>query len=118
MLTSLVLVGGLVLTVILGGLCYGLLNRLRHSTFNAQGKPLNAAFIALSREPRATVAQMLALALGFTAILLVEKVQIGFEPLVQGFVRVPFDDIDAIEAAIAANPNIVAILVEPYKVKR
>ena len=39
-----------------------------------------------------------------------KKVQIGFEPLVQGFVRVPFDDIDAIEAAIAANPNIVAIL--------
>jgi acetylornithine/N-succinyldiaminopimelate aminotransferase len=35
--------------------------------------------------------------------------------LVQGFVRVPFDDIDAIEAAIAANPNIVAILVEPIQ---
>jgi acetylornithine/N-succinyldiaminopimelate aminotransferase len=33
-----------------------------------------------------------------------KKVQIGFEPLVQGFVRVPFDDIDAIEQAIANNP--------------
>lgn len=44
-----------------------------------------------------------------------KKVQIGFEPLVQGFVRVPFDDVPAIEAAIAANPNIVAILVEPIQ---
>ena len=75
MLTSLVLIGGLVLTIILGGLCYGLLNRLRHSTFSAKTKPLNAAFVALSREPRATVAQMLALALGFTAILLVGTIR-------------------------------------------
>ena len=44
-----------------------------------------------------------------------KKVQIGFEPLVQGFVRVPFDDTAAIEAAIANNPNIVAILVEPIQ---
>ncbi|PTQ88303.1 aspartate aminotransferase family protein [Agitococcus lubricus] len=44
-----------------------------------------------------------------------KKVQIGFEPLVQGFVRVPFDDISAIEQAIAENPNIVAILVEPIQ---
>ena len=41
--------------------------------------------------------------------------QIGFEPLVQGFVRVPFDDVPAVEAAIAAHPNIVAILVEPIQ---
>jgi acetylornithine/N-succinyldiaminopimelate aminotransferase len=44
-----------------------------------------------------------------------KKVQIGFEPLVQGFVRVPFDDIAAIEQAIANNPNIAAILVEPIQ---
>ena len=44
-----------------------------------------------------------------------KKVQIGFEPLVQGFVRVPFDDISAIEQAIANNPNIAAILVEPIQ---
>lgn len=44
-----------------------------------------------------------------------KKVQIGFEPLVQGFVRVPFDDIDAIQSAIANNSNIVAILVEPIQ---
>lgn len=44
-----------------------------------------------------------------------KKVQQGFEPLVTGFVRVPFDDIAAIKAAAAANPNIVAILVEPIQ---
>ena len=44
-----------------------------------------------------------------------KKVQMGFEPLVQGFIRVPFDDIAAIEAVITTNPNIVAILVEPIQ---
>lgn len=44
-----------------------------------------------------------------------KKIQEGFEPLVQGFVRVPFDDIGAIEKAAAENPNIVAILVEPIQ---
>lgn len=44
-----------------------------------------------------------------------KKIQDGFEPLVQGFVRVPFDDIAAIEKAAAENPNIVAILVEPIQ---
>ncbi len=44
-----------------------------------------------------------------------KKIQVGFEPLVQGFVRVPFDDIAAIEKAAAENPNIVAILVEPVQ---
>ncbi len=43
------------------------------------------------------------------------KVQEGFGPLVQGFVRVPHDDLAAIEAAAAANPDIVAILVEPIQ---
>lgn len=43
------------------------------------------------------------------------KVQEGFGPLVQGFERVPFDDIAAIEAVAARNPNIVAILVEPIQ---
>lgn len=44
-----------------------------------------------------------------------KKVQVGFEPLVSGFVRVPFDDVAAIETAISNNPNIVAILVEPIQ---
>lgn len=43
------------------------------------------------------------------------KVQAGFEPLVQGFVRVPYDDIEAIETAAANRPNIVAILIEPIQ---
>jgi len=44
-----------------------------------------------------------------------EKVQQGFAPLVEGFVRVPYNDIGAIEQAIAQNKNIVAILVEPVQ---
>ncbi len=44
-----------------------------------------------------------------------KKVQTGFEPLVTGFVRVPFDDIAAVEAAIAAHPSVVAVLVEPIQ---
>lgn len=43
------------------------------------------------------------------------KIQKGFEPLVKGFIRVPYDDIAAISAAIEQNPNIVAILVEPIQ---
>ncbi|NKN34028.1 aspartate aminotransferase family protein [Marichromatium bheemlicum] len=43
------------------------------------------------------------------------KVQAGFEPLVQGFVRVPYNDIEAIETAAANRSNIVAILVEPIQ---
>ncbi|MBY0341964.1 MAG: aspartate aminotransferase family protein [Rhodocyclaceae bacterium] len=40
------------------------------------------------------------------------KVQAGFEPLVSGFVRVPFDDLAAVEAVAQNNPNVVAILFE------
>jgi acetylornithine aminotransferase len=40
------------------------------------------------------------------------KVQAGFEPLVSGFVRVPFDDIDAVKRVAANNRNVVAVLVE------
>lgn len=43
------------------------------------------------------------------------KVQKGFEPLVSGFIRVPFNDIPATEAAINACGNAVAILVEPVQ---
>jgi len=43
------------------------------------------------------------------------KVQAGFEPLVTGFVRVPFDDIAAIEQLAARNPNVVAVLFEPIQ---
>ncbi|MEK8050187.1 aspartate aminotransferase family protein [Ideonella sp. DXS22W] len=40
------------------------------------------------------------------------KVQQGFEPLVEGFVRLPLNDLDAVRAAVQANPNIVAIFLE------
>lgn len=41
------------------------------------------------------------------------KVQAGFEPLMRGFVRAPYDDLDAVRQ-IAANTNeVAAILVEP-----
>ena len=43
------------------------------------------------------------------------KVHVGFEPLVSGFVRVPFDDIDAIQRVAELNPDVVAILVEPVQ---
>ena len=40
------------------------------------------------------------------------KVQAGFGPLVEGFVRVPMNDLAAIEAAATGNPNIVAVFLE------
>lgn len=43
------------------------------------------------------------------------KTQAGFEPLVSGFVRVPYDDVDAVKQVAANNPNVVAILVEPVQ---
>jgi acetylornithine aminotransferase len=43
------------------------------------------------------------------------KVQAGFEPLVSGFVRVPFDNIAAIELLSSRNPNVVAVLFEPIQ---
>ncbi|HEU5074360.1 MAG TPA: aspartate aminotransferase family protein [Polyangiaceae bacterium] len=43
------------------------------------------------------------------------KVQAGFEPLVQGFVRVPLNDIDAVRQVAEHNKNVVAVLVEPIQ---
>jgi len=43
------------------------------------------------------------------------KVQVGFEPLVSGFVRAPLGDLDALKKIAANNPNIVAVLVEPIQ---
>ena len=44
-----------------------------------------------------------------------KKVQDGFGPLVEGFIRVPFGDVEAIEEAAINHPDIVAILVEPIQ---
>jgi acetylornithine/N-succinyldiaminopimelate aminotransferase len=43
------------------------------------------------------------------------KTQAGFEPLVSGFVRVPYDDLDAIKQIASRKNNVVAILVEPVQ---
>jgi len=43
------------------------------------------------------------------------KVQAGFEPLVQGFIRVPYNDIEALKSVAKNSPDAVAILVEPIQ---
>src|SRR5688500_2993347 len=43
------------------------------------------------------------------------KVQAGFEPLVQGFVRVPLNDLDAIRQVAERNKNVAAVLIEPIQ---
>jgi len=43
------------------------------------------------------------------------KVQAGFEPLVGGFVRVPYNDLEAIRQVARHNSNVVAVLVEPIQ---
>ena len=43
------------------------------------------------------------------------KVQAGFEPLVQGFVRVPLNDLDAVRQVAEHNKNVVAVLIEPIQ---
>ena len=40
------------------------------------------------------------------------KIQKGFEPLVEGFVRVPLNDIEALKAATANDPSVVAVFFE------
>jgi acetylornithine/N-succinyldiaminopimelate aminotransferase len=43
------------------------------------------------------------------------KVQAGFEPLLTGFARVPYNDLEAVSQVAVHNKNVVAILVEPYQ---
>jgi len=43
------------------------------------------------------------------------KVQAGFEPLVQGFVRVPLNDLEAVRLVAANNRNVSAVLIEPIQ---
>jgi len=43
------------------------------------------------------------------------KVQAGFEPLVQGFVRVPLNDLEAVRQVAANNRNVSAVLIEPIQ---
>ena len=41
-----------------------------------------------------------------------EKIQKGFGPLVEGFIRVPLNDIDALKTATEGNRNVVAVFFE------
>ncbi|MDR1849259.1 MAG: aspartate aminotransferase family protein [Zoogloeaceae bacterium] len=41
-----------------------------------------------------------------------KKAQAGFEPLVPGFIRVPYGDIAAVRQIAADNPNVVAVMLE------
>ena len=43
------------------------------------------------------------------------KVRAGFEPLLRGFSRIPFNDLDAVRHAATNDQNVVAILVEPIQ---
>ncbi|MEK6750560.1 MAG: aspartate aminotransferase family protein [Pseudomonadota bacterium] len=43
------------------------------------------------------------------------KIQAGFEPLVHGFVRVPYNDLEAVQNVAKNTQNAVAILVEPVQ---
>ena len=43
------------------------------------------------------------------------KVQAGFEPLVGGFARVPYNDLESIEQIAKQMQNVVAVLVEPIQ---
>jgi acetylornithine aminotransferase len=40
------------------------------------------------------------------------KIQAGFGPLVEGFIRVPVNDIEALKKATDGNPNVVAVFLE------
>ena len=43
------------------------------------------------------------------------KVQAGFEPLVPGFIRAPFNDLDAVHTIAANREDVVAVMLEPIQ---
>lgn len=43
------------------------------------------------------------------------RVQAGFDPLVQGFIRVAYNDLEALHKIGANSPNVVAVLIEPIQ---
>jgi acetylornithine aminotransferase len=43
------------------------------------------------------------------------KIQAGFGPLVEGFVRVPFNDAKAVREIAKTHPNVVAVMLEPVQ---
>ncbi|OJU90033.1 MAG: aspartate aminotransferase family protein [Burkholderiales bacterium 66-5] len=53
--------------------------------------------------------------LGTMAATANEKVRSGFGPLMEGFLRVPVNDLAALKTATAGNPDIVAVMLEPIQ---
>lgn len=45
----------------------------------------------------------------------IERVRIGFEPLLPTFIQAPFNNVEILTKLVAANPNIVAIMLEPIQ---
>jgi acetylornithine/N-succinyldiaminopimelate aminotransferase len=43
------------------------------------------------------------------------KVQAGYEPLVPGFIRAPFNDLDAIHKIAANREDVIAVMIEPIQ---
>ena len=43
------------------------------------------------------------------------KIQVGFEPLLPGFIRAPFNDIDALHQIAKNHPEVVAVMLEPIQ---
>ncbi len=43
------------------------------------------------------------------------KIQAGFEPLVKGFIRAPFNDVEVLHKIAGNSPNVVAVLLEPIQ---
>lgn len=43
------------------------------------------------------------------------RIQAGFEPLLGGFIRAPFNDLDAIRSIAKSNPQVVAVMLEPVQ---
>lgn len=43
------------------------------------------------------------------------KIQAGFEPLLSGFIRAPYGDIESLQTIANNNPDVVAVLMEPLQ---
>lgn len=100
------------------------LSGLTHSFFCNSGAEANEAAIKLARlhghqrgVDNPTIIVMEKSFHGRTMATLTatgnRKVQAGFEPLLSGFIRVPYNDPEAVRRIAAHDNNVVAVLVEP-----